>query len=240
MTAPRDIVETFAFASEMRPDARDRLRGGLTRKVVPSGSDILHPGDAVNGVYLVHSGAIRVYYIGPDGREGTLYWIGPGQSCILALNSLFTEIPYPAWAAAEEGGAEILSVSGQLFRGLFAEEPAVQRFLFEQLSERVFSLLQLLEARMRLPLEERLVHLILALADENGVIGLSQEKLARHLGTIREVVSRLLRNLASQGLINLAPRRITLRDRSRLEEMFPQDATAGRNSPARFGGALDD
>jgi len=133
-----DIVDSFTFARELQLETRERLRADVTRKIVPPGTDILHPGDTVNGVYLVRSGAIRVYYIGLDGREGTLYWIRPGESCILALNSLFTEIPYPAWASADEGGAEILSISGAAFREAFAREPAVQRFLFEQLSERVF------------------------------------------------------------------------------------------------------
>jgi len=228
MRIPEDAIDAFAFAREMRPETRARLHADLTLKAVPPGSDILHPGDAVNGVYLVRSGAIRVYYVGPDGREGTLYWIEPGQSCILALNSLFTDIPYPAWAAAEEKGAEILSVSGPVFRALFAEDQAVQRFLFEQLSGRVFSLLQLLEETMRLPQEERLVLLLLERADEAGVIRMSQETLARHLGTIREVVSRLLRNLASQGVITLAPRRITILDRKRLEAMVSDAGTGLR------------
>lgn len=218
----RDIVDLFPFTPAMHADARERLRNGITRQRVPPGKDILHPGDTVSGVYLVTAGAIRVYYSSPDGREGTLYWIEPGQSCILALNSLFLEIPYPAWAAAEENGAEVLSVSGTVFRELFAEDRAVQQFLFEQLSQRVFSLLQLLEATMRLPQEDRLIMMLLAQADDEGIVHLSQEKIARHLGTIREVVSRLLRNLASQGLVALAPRKVTLLDRDRLDALVPE------------------
>ena len=76
---------------------------------------------------------------------------------------------------------------------------------------------------MRLPQEERLILLLLGQADEAGIVRLSQEKLARHLGTIREVVSRLLRNLAAQGLIALAPRKIALIDRPRLQRMVPGD-----------------
>lgn len=220
MSDRQDIVDLFPFTRLMQADARERLRSSITRKMVAPGADILHPGDTVDGVYLVSAGAIRVYYISPDGREGTLYWIAPGQSCILALNSLFSRIPYPAWAAAEENGAEILSVSGAVFRELFAEDRAVQQFLFEQLSERVFLLLNLLEMTMRLPQEERLIALLLAQADDKGNVRLSQEKIAHHLGTIREVVSRLLRNLASQNLIALAPRRITLLDRARLNALL--------------------
>ena len=104
-----------------------------------------------------------------------------------------------------------------MFRELFSVEPAAQRFLFNQLSGRVFSLPQLLEQRMRLPQEERLVALLLAKAADTGIVDLSQDELALHLGTSREVVSRLLRNLANQDLIESGLRRIALRDVARLK-----------------------
>ena len=216
-------LSSFQIDREMHAVSRERLLANATHTIVPPGGDILAPGDEVNGVYLVAAGAIRVYYIDPEGREGTLYWITPGESCILALNSLFNELSYPAWAAADEDGAEVYSVSGPVFRELFATDPAIQKFLFEQLSERVFSLLQLLEHSMRLPQENRLVLLLLAQSDEAGIVHLSHERLARHLGTIREVVSRLLRNLSDQGLVALAPRRIQILDRGALQKMVAED-----------------
>lgn len=217
------LVGAFGFLREMGEEGRERLLAQARRLSAPGGKDLLHPGDVVSGVYLVTSGAIRVYYVDPNGREGTLYWIEPGQSCILALNSLFSEMPYPAWAAAEEQGAELLLAPGEAFRDLFSRERSVQKFLFEQLSKRVYGLMQTLEGSMRLSQEQRLALLLLDLAGEDGVVRLSQEKIARHLGTIREVVSRLLRNLASQGLIALAPRRATILDRRRLEEIAGDD-----------------
>lgn len=216
MTVHDDIAEAFPFARELSAEARQRLRNSIASNTAAPGTDLLRPGDAVDGVYLVRKGTIRVYYIDADGREGTLYWIEPGQSCILALNSLFSAIPYPAWASADESGVEFLAMPGTVFRELFAQEPAAQQFLFDQLSGRVFALLKLLEERMRLPQEERLIALLLAQADAAGVVQLSQDKVARHLGTSREVVSRLLRNLASQRLVQPGSRRITLLDRARL------------------------
>lgn len=222
-----DIERFIPFASAMQPETLAYLKTNVSKAVVAPGDDILHPGDAVNGVYLVKAGSIRVYYIDPEGREGTLYWIEPGESCILALNSLFSEMPYPAWAAADTQGAEFLTLSGAVFRELFARDQAVQRFLFEQLSGRVYSLLSSLEQTMRLPQEERLILLLLARADEAGNVCLSQDRLARDLGTLREVVSRLLRNLAGQNLISLAPRRITILDKGRLKALIRTTGASG-------------
>ncbi len=219
MSCPGEILNDFAFIRDMHPGTRDRLKASLKLNSIPPNTTILSPGDVVDGVYLVRSGTIRVYYLDADGHEGTLYWIEAGESCILALNSLFTEIPYPAWAESEGAGTEIVVVPGALFRELFAIEPSSQKFLFEQLSGRVFELQKLLERTMRQPQEARLILLLLTHADNEEVVRLSQEKLARHLGTVREVVARLLRNLASQRLIETAPRKIKLLDKARLEAM---------------------
>ena len=219
MRSASEMLDDFAFIADMRADTRARLGASLDYATIPPDTTILSPGDVVSGVYLIRSGSVRVYYLDPDGNEGTLYWIAAGQSCILALNSLFTDIPYPAWAETEGDGAEILTIPGPLFRDLFSSEPSSQRFLFEQLSMRVFELQKLLERTMRLPQEQRLVLLLLEHADADGMVRLSQEKLARHLGTVREVVARLLRHLASQKLIETAPRRIKLVNRPRLEKL---------------------
>lgn len=219
MPCSDQMLDDFAFIREMGATTRARLRQKLAPRLVAPGGSILCPGDPVDGVYLIRAGAVRVYYLDAEGREGTLYWIAPGESCILALNSFFTAIPYPAWADAEAGGAHILSIPGPLFRELFAGEPAAQRFVFEQLSVRVFELLKLLEKTMRLPQEQRLILLLLAQADGEGVVHLSQDRIARHLGTIREVVSRLLRHLASRGLVALSPRQVQITDREGLARM---------------------
>ena len=214
------LASAVPFLGEMSATAVHKFLASATQSKYAPHADILRPGDEVGGVYFVSSGTIRVYYVDPDGREGTLYWIESGESCILALNCLFTELKYPAWACAGDGGADVISVSGAAFRELFSNEACVQRFVFDQLSERVYSLLGLLEQTMRLPLEARLIHLLLTRANEAGVVSMTQETIANHLGTIREVVSRLLRNLANQELITSAPRRIVLVDRQRLDRLL--------------------
>lgn len=217
MSAPSDLLDCIGFAGDLTATSQVDLLSKLEVMKVPAGTDILHPGDAVDGVYFVRAGSLRIYYIDERGHEGTLYWIEPGESCILALNSLFTEVPYPAFAAAEGDGAEIVSVSGCIFREIFAHEPAAQKFLFEQLSARVFALLRTLEQKMRLPQETQLILLLIDKADQDGTVQLSQDRIARHLGTVREVISRLLKNLASQGLIETGHGLVRITNRSGLE-----------------------
>jgi CRP/FNR family transcriptional regulator, anaerobic regulatory protein len=210
------LATAMPFSSALSLPSLERLGRQVRVLSAPPRGILLQPGDPVSGAYFVESGSIRVYYLDPNGHEGTLYQIGPGQSCVLALNCLFSEMQYPAWAEAGEAGVVFASLDGCTARDLMASDAMFMKALFEQVSTRLYGLLARLEQAIRLPLEARLIHLLLELADADGVIQCSHERLAGHLGTSREVVSRLVRELTRQQLINSAYGRIEVKDRQNL------------------------
>jgi CRP/FNR family transcriptional regulator, anaerobic regulatory protein len=212
------LAAAMPFAGSLAPATRARLCDQVRVLSLPPRVTLLQPGDSVSGVYFVERGAIRVHYLDADGREGTLYRIGPGASCILALNCLFAEMRYPAWAEAGEEGVVFATLDGATTRSLMADDPAFMKALFEQVSSRLYNLLTTLERAIRLPLEARLIRLLLDLADEAGTVPLSQERIAGHLGTSREVASRIIRALASDKLVEAAYGKLRLIDRAALAE----------------------
>ncbi len=208
----------FPFIADVGAANRALLRSALRRISCPGVTQLVARGDEVAGAYLVMRGALRVYYISPDGREGTLYWVEAGQSCILALNCTFSRLTYPAWVESD-GPAEIVVVPGAVYRELFAVEPAVQRFTFEALSVRLFELMALIEETASQGLEGRIAAFLLRRAKGETLLSITQEQIAHHLTTSREVVSRVLRGLAATGLIGLAQGRITIRDSEGLRQL---------------------
>ena len=124
---------------------------------------------------------------------------------------------YPAWAEAGEDGTNFAMLDGADARELMSEDASFMKAIFEQVSTRLYDLLGTLEHAIRLPLEARLACLLLDLADDKGIVKLSQERLAAHLGTSREVVSRLLRTLSGEGLVESGYARLRVTDRMALE-----------------------
>ncbi|MDK9696414.1 MAG: Crp/Fnr family transcriptional regulator [Siculibacillus sp.] len=204
-------LELFPSLADLGDESRRLLETSVTRVACPSGTPLIARGDLVTGAYLVEKGALRVYYVSAEGREGTLYWIEPGQSCILALNALFSRLAYPAWVESD-GDTEVTVVPGDVYRRLFSLEPAVQSFTFEVLSGRLFELMALIEETASQGLEARLAAFLLRRAKGERQIALTQDQIARHLATSREVVSRLLRGLVTRRLVATTPRRVTLLD----------------------------
>ncbi len=196
---PLDIA--LAFADRLAADSRAALRASARIIKAEAGSPLIAPGDAVSGAYFVGSGSIRVYYLSEDGRQGTLYRILPGQTCLLGINSLFRASPYPAHAEAGAEGVCLARIDGSAARALAHTDPAFLAVLFDQLSARLFELMTAMELSMRLSLDARLARLLVELADKGGTVHSSQATLADQLGTSREVIARLLRAMTRRGAI---------------------------------------
>jgi CRP/FNR family transcriptional regulator len=191
---------TFPFFSSVSEATRRELLA-LPVRQAPAHLQVLRKGDEVEGVYLVTGGALRVFHLAPDGREATLYWVEPGQTCILALTAAFRREPYPAWVETDASPVSYVLVPHQKLRAILAAEEAVREFVFEALSGRVFELMSTLAETAVLRVEARVAALLLRRAESDGTVHMTQARIAAHLGTAREVVFRALRALEARGLV---------------------------------------
>lgn len=162
---------------------------------------VIHKGQSVSGAYLVLHGQLRVYTYTPQGTEATLYFIRPGETCVLALNCLFNDLRYPAWVEASDS-TDVAVIPGPLYRRLFERESAVQDMTVSALSTLVFRLMDELEQIHSCNLDQRLASFLLNNASDDGVVSMTQQTLAGHLGTTREVIARLMQGLSAQGLVS--------------------------------------
>ena len=157
---------------------------------------IINKGNSVSGAYVVVRGRLRVYSISPGGNEATLYFINPGEVCILALNCIFNNLAYPAWVQTEPDTC-VGVISSLTYRTLFQNEPSIQNLTVHALSVLVFRLMEELEQIHSLNLNERLARFILMRSEGDGQLRMTQSELAAHLGTTREVIAKLLRKMVA-------------------------------------------
>jgi len=215
MLDPRKLSQ-FPFLTELSVAGRSRLLSATRHVTLPPFTRVIERGDEVAAAYLVEAGALRIYYVSSEGREGTLYWVDPGQSCIIALNCLFARLPYPAWVETDQAETEVAIISGDVYRELYLAEPALQHFTFATLSTRLFELMTLLQETASFGLEQRVAAFLLRRSGSGHVLETTHEQVAHHLGSSREVVSRVLRNLARSGAIRLSPGAVAIVDADKL------------------------
>lgn len=216
---PLDDLTRFEAFSQLDAAGRAVLVQGLVRTRLARAAAVLHKGQPVSGAYVVLEGRLRVFTITPGGTEATLYFIDPGDTCVLALNCLFNDLLYPAWVQAEQA-SRVAMIPGAVYRRLFESEAGIRNLTVQTLSTLVWRLMAELEQMHACTHRQRLAQFILLHASADGVLRMTQQQLASHLGTTREVVARLVQEFIGQGLLRTARGRIDIQDLFGLRRMI--------------------
>lgn len=182
---------------------------------IPAGRDVFSEGDDASSIALLLSGAVRVYKIGASGREITLYRFGHGESCILTANAILSRQSFPAIATVEQD-AEAAMIAAPDFRDWINRYAPWRNFIFDLLSQRLSIVLDIVEDVVFQRMDTRLAALLLQASETRNPVLTTHQELAAELGSAREVVSRILEDFSSQGLIRTARGSIEILDRPRL------------------------
>lgn len=150
----------------------------------------------------------------PNGRELQLYRVKPGESCLLSGSCLLGQASYDASGIAETE-VELLIVPPAEFQSLIAGDETFRRHVFAMFGERLAALMQVVEAIAYQKLDQRLAALLVNKGPE-GDIHATHQALADELGSVREIVSRLLRSFEDRGWVDLGRERIRVVDRGAL------------------------
>lgn len=182
------------------PLLRDFMQAAFLSRV-PAGRDIFVEGDACGAIALLLSGVVRVYKIGETGREITLYRFGRGESCILTTNAILSQQPFPAIATVEQE-AEAIMIPADVFRDWVNRYDLWREFVFALLSQRLASVMALVDEVAFRRMDARVATLLLERSQTGNPIRITHQQIASELGSSREVISRILEDFASRGLIH--------------------------------------
>ncbi|PKO26837.1 MAG: Crp/Fnr family transcriptional regulator [Betaproteobacteria bacterium HGW-Betaproteobacteria-5] len=214
-----DELERFEPFRKLSGRGKILLSQGVIRKECSRSTIALNKGQVVSGAYVVVSGRLRVFTLAPNGTEATLYFINPGETCVLALNCLFNDLLYPAWVQAEDNTV-ITLIPGAIYRRLFEQESTIQNMTVQALSTLVFRLMTELEQMHSSHQKQRLANFILLHASSEGILQMTQQQIAHHLGTTREVIARLLREFVANGLVRTQRGSLAILDASSLQKLI--------------------
>jgi CRP/FNR family transcriptional regulator len=206
------IASTFTELRNAPPATLERIaRHAIYRKVQP-GTVMFSERAPCGGFPLVLSGSVRVVQRYANGRELQLYRIKDGESCLLSGSCLLGKTDYAATGVAE-GNVELLVIPAPEFHALIAEDIVFRTYVFSLYGERLATLLHLVEAIAYQKLDQRLAALLLARAQDGATtIHATHQALADELGSVREIVTRLLRSFEDRGWVELGREKIVVRD----------------------------
>jgi CRP/FNR family transcriptional regulator len=202
----------FPALADAAPETLARIVDRGIQRKVPAGTVMFDAHSPCAGFPLVLSGTIKVLQLYPNGRELPLYRVKPGESCLLSGSCLLGHTDYTATGIAETD-VELLVVPPADFQALIATDEAFRNHVFSLFGERLATLLTLVEAIAYQKLDQRLAALLLTKTDP---VQATHQALADELGSVREIISRLLRMFEDKGWVDLGRERIRIADRAAL------------------------
>ena len=211
--------EIFPFWEKISDADREYICRNSHHVVYPKGKNI-HDGSECSGVIFVCSGSLRLYMMSEEGKEITLYRLHKGELCMLSASCVLDAITFEVFVDAEQD-SQCLVVSGPAFAAVSQRNPDIRIFALETAVSRFSDVMWVMQQVLFMSMDKRLA---IFLFDESArtasdTIALTHEQIARYMGSAREVVSRMLKYFASEGIVEVSRGGVTILDKKRLRDL---------------------
>lgn len=191
----------------------------------------IHDGSECSGVIIVRSGSIRLYMMSDEGKEITLYRLHSGDMCMLSASCVLEAITFEVFLDVEED-SECYVISGPAFAAVAKRNPDIKIFALETAVGRFSDVMWVMQQILFMSMDKRLA---IFLSDESSRTGsdtirLTHGQIALYMGSAREVVSRMLKYFANEGLVEVSRGGIRILDKKRLRKLTYADVSGDRNN----------
>lgn len=211
--------EIFPFWEEISDTDKNYICQNSYTITYPMGKNV-HDGGECSGVILVRSGSLRVYMMSENGKDITLYRLHKGDMCMLSASCVLEAITFDVFIDADED-SECCVIGGPAFAAVSQRNPCIKIFALETAVSRFSDVMWVMQQILFMSMDKRLA---IFLSDESArtnsdVISLTHEQIARYIGSAREVVSRMLKYFANEGIVEVSRKGIKILDRKLLRKL---------------------
>lgn len=211
--------EIFPFWNEISEADRTFICQNSFSLTYPKGKNI-HNGNECSGVIFVRSGSLRLYMMSDDGKDITLYRLHKGDMCMLSASCVLQTVTFDVFVDADED-SECYVISGSAFAEISERNPKIKIFALETAVSRFSDVMWVMQQILFMSVDKRLA---IFLTDEaartnSDMIPLTHEQIARYIGSAREVVSRMLKYFANEGIVEVSRKGIKILDKNRLRSL---------------------
>ena len=213
------LFKNVRFFASLDDDVLADVVRAARRRLLEKNETLLYEGEASTRLYIVESGWLKAVKFSEDGREQVLHIIEPGEA--LNLIGVFTHAEHPGSVIAYETSV-VWVVPQETVLRLLDSHPSIARTIISDLAGRVQHLIGLVADLSLRTVEARLARMLIEQADTEGLIErrkwATQTEIAARLGTVPDVLSRVFRTLADDGIITVSRSQIQILDSNKLRD----------------------
>ena len=182
---------------------------------------LLHSGQRdCMGLLVIRSGQLRAYILSDEGREISLYRLFDRDICLFSASCMMNSIQFEITIEAQKD-TTMWVISADTYQRIMKESAVVANFTNEIMATRFSEVMWLMEQIMWKSFDKRLAEFLLeeCSLEETNILKITHEAIAGHMGTAREVVTRMLRYFQNEGMVRLTRGTVEVTDKIRLEQL---------------------
>ena len=214
------IDQFFPVWDQLTLQQRELLTASAASRTVSRGT-LLHSGSAdCVGLFLVRAGQLRAFILSDEGKEVTLYRLFSRDICLFSGACMFSQLSFDIHVEAEEDSL-LWVIPPTVYQQLMERSAPLANFTNQLLSGRFSEVMWLLDQILFRRFDSRLAAFLLEESAIQGTddLSITHERIARHLGSAREVVTRMLKYFQSEGMVSLSRGTVRLTDRAALSAL---------------------
>ena len=214
------LSEYFPVFHKLSEEDREKLLLYSVLRSVPKGTLIRGSTDNCLGLLVIRSGQVRVYLSSEEGREVTAYRLFERDICLFSASCMMPSIQFDLMISAEKD-TEYWIIPPHFYRELMERSTAIANYTNELMASRFTEVMWMMEQVMWKSFDKRLAHFLLeeSALEGSAQLEITHEIIAGHLGTAREVVTRMLKYFQTEGLVKLSRGRVELTSLEGLREL---------------------
>lgn len=211
--------QVFPFWKELSEEDRDYICQNSVSVTLGAGTNV-HDSSACSGVIYIKSGSLRVYIMSDDGKDITLYRLHSGDMCMLSASCVLKTITFDVFVDAEEN-SECFIISGPAFSDISEKYASIKIFALETAVSRFSDVMWVMEQIHFMSMDKRLAIFLYEeiTRTDTDTVKLTHALIAKYMGSAREVITRMLKYFANEGIVELSRKDVKILDKERLREL---------------------
>lgn len=217
----KDIQTAFTFWEKLSDSEKELLFENASCVKFAQGETMHRGENDCIGVFLVKEGELRAYILSEQGKEVTLYRLGPGDVCVLSASCILQSITFDIHLDAQKD-SEVIMLRTSVYEELIEKNIYVENFTYKTTMERFSDVMWLMEQILFKSIDSRLAIFLLDEAAKTGedTLSLTHEQIARYMGSAREVVSRMLKYFSEEGIVEVSRKGLRILDKKKLRKLI--------------------
>lgn len=211
----------FPVWNQLNLTQKNHILDSLIERHIKKGTMIHNGSMDCTGLLLVKYGQLRAYILSDEGREITLYRLFDRDMCLFSASCIMRSIQFDVAIEAEKDTG-LWIIPAEIYKNIMEESAPVANYTNELMASRFSDVMWLMEQIMWKSLDKRVAAFLLeeSSIEESAELKITHETIANHLGSHREVITRMLRYFQNEGMVRLSRGSVTVTDEARLRQLL--------------------